>query len=90
MLVKMNRLLDGCKLVSENFPPLRTQNMIVVVVKFQVRGYKIMYRGSPTSTVSTSAISTSTNFCAIGIKFVLVESLCSKIRTSENWLCSTH
>ena len=46
--------------------------------------------GSPTSTVSTSTISTSTNFSAIDIKFVLVELLCSKIRTSENWLCSTH
>ena len=30
------------------------------------------YRGSPTSTVSTSTISTSTNFIAIGIKLVLV------------------
>ena len=49
-----------------------------------------LYRGSPTSTVSTSTISTSTNFSAIGIKFVLVELLCSKIRTSGNWLCSTH
>ena len=43
------------------------------------------YRGSPTSTVSTS-----TNFIAIGIKLVLVELLCSKISTSGNWLCSTH
>ena len=34
----------------------------------------LMYRGSPTSTVSTSTISTSTNFSAIGIKLVLVES----------------
>ena len=32
------------------------------------------YRGSPASTVSTSTISTSTNFFAIGIKSVLVES----------------
>ena len=48
------------------------------------------YRGSPTSTVSTSTNSTSTNFSAIGIKFELVELLCSKIRTSGNWLCSTH
>ena len=33
-----------------------------------------MYRGSPTSTVSTtySTISTSTNFIALGIKLVLV------------------
>jgi len=30
------------------------------------------YRGSPTSTVSISTISTSTNFIAIGIKLVLV------------------
>ena len=44
----------------------------------------------PTSTVSTSTNSTSTNFIAIDIKFVLVELLCSKIRTSGNWLCSTH
>ena len=48
------------------------------------------YRESPTSTVSTSTNSTSTNFSAIGIKLVLVEFLCSKIRTSGNWLCSTH
>ena len=34
----------------------------------------LIYRGSPTST----------NFSAIGIKFVLVELLCSKIRTSGN------
>ena len=32
-----------------------------------------VYRGSPTSTVFTSTISTSTNFIAIGIKSVLVE-----------------
>ena len=32
-----------------------------------------LYRGSPTSTVSTSTISTSTIFIAIGIKSVLVE-----------------
>ena len=48
------------------------------------------YRGSPTSTVSTSTISTSTNFIAIGMRLVLVELLCSKISTSGNWLCSTH
>ena len=34
-----------------------------------------IYRGSPTSTVSTSTISTSTNFFVIGIKLVLVEFL---------------
>ena len=34
-----------------------------------------MYRGSPTSTVSTSMNSTSTIFSAIGIKLVLVEFL---------------
>ena len=33
------------------------------------------YRGSPTSTVSTSTNSTSTIFSAIGIKLVLVEFL---------------
>ena len=48
------------------------------------------YRGSPTSTVSSSTNSTITNFGAIGIKFVQVELLCSKIRTSGNWQCSTH
>ena len=32
-----------------------------------------IYRGSPTSTVSTSTISTSTIFIAIAIKSVLVE-----------------
>ncbi len=34
-----------------------------------------IYRGSPTSTVSTSTNSTSTIFSAIGIKLVLVEFL---------------
>ena len=48
------------------------------------------YRGSPTSTVSTSTISTSMNFIAIGIRLLLVEFLCSKISTCGNWLCSTH
>ena len=38
----------------------------------------VLYRGSPTSTVSTSTNSTSTNFSGIGIKFVLVELLCNK------------
>ena len=33
----------------------------------------LVYRGSPTITVSTNTISTSTNFVAIGIKLVLVE-----------------
>ena len=33
--------------------------------------HKTDYRGSPTCTVSTSTISTSTNFIAIGIKLVL-------------------
>ena len=50
----------------------------------------LIYRGSPASMVSTSTISTCTNFSAIGIKFVLVGLLCSKIRTSGNCLCSTH
>ena len=47
-------------------------------------------RGSPTSTVSNTMVSTSTNFSAIGIKFVLVEFLFSKIHTIGNWLCSSH
>ena len=33
--------------------------------------FSLKYRGSPTSTVSTSTNSTSTIFSAIGIKFVL-------------------
>ena len=46
------------------------------------------HQKSPTCTNSTSTNSpTTTNYRAIGIKFVLVELLCSKIRTSENWLC---
>ena len=49
-------------------------------MEFSREGYKILesclaknqlYRGSPTSTVSTRTISTSTNFIAIGIKSVL-------------------
>ena len=38
----------------------------------KLASFKTMYRGSPTSTVSTSTISTSTNFIAIGMKLVLV------------------
>ena len=45
--------------------------------------------GSSTSTVSTNTNSTSTNFSAIGIKFVPVELLCSKIRTNGNWQSMT-
>ena len=37
--------------------------------------WNFVYRGSPTSTVSTSTISTSTHFRAVGIKSVLVELL---------------
>ena len=48
------------------------------------------YRGSPTSTVSSSTISTSTVFQCYVLKTVLVEFLCTKNRTSGNWLCSTH
>ena len=55
------------------------------LTQFQLQGSP-----SPISTVFTSTISTSTNFIAIGIKLVLVELLCSKISTSENWLCITH
>ena len=40
---------------------------------------KNIYRGSPTSTVSTSTNSTSTNSSAIGTKFVLVEFVISKL-----------
>ena len=48
----------------------------------------IMYRGSPTSTVSTSTISTSTNFIAIGIELVLVELLCKGQLISKTNLSS--
>ena len=48
-----------------------------------------MYRGSPTSTVSTSTNSTSTNFSAIGIKFVLVQFVISKFVLVEFSLCTT-
>ena len=44
---------------------------------WQIKIYS-MYRGSPTSTVSTSTNSTSAIFSAIGIKFVLVEFVISK------------
>ena len=40
--------------------------------KFTLMVVPVIYRGSPTSTVSTSTISTSTHFVAIGIKLVLV------------------
>ena len=40
--------------------------------------------------VSTSTFSTSMNFSAIDIKFLLVELLFSKTHTSGNLLCSTH
>ena len=49
-----------------------------------------LYRGSPTSTVSSSTISTSTVFQCYVLKTVLVEFLCTINRTSGNWLCSTH
>ena len=52
------------------------------------------YRGSPTSTVFTNTISTSTNFKSywykISISGIFTWLLCSKISTSGNWLCSTH
>ena len=47
------------------------------------------YRGSPTSTVFTSMNSTSTNFSAIGMKFILVEFLISKFVLVEFSLCTT-
>ena len=43
------------------------------------------YRGSPTSTVSTSMNSTSTIFSAIGIKFVLVE-IGYVVPTTKVWI----
>ena len=48
------------------------------------------YRGSPTSTVSSSTIFTSTVFQCYVLKTVLVEFLYTINRTSGNWLCSTH
>ena len=48
------------------------------------------YRGSPTSTVSSSTISTSTVFQCYVLKTVLVEFLCTINRTSGNQLCSTY
>ena len=49
------------------------------------------YMGSPTSTVSTCTITTSTNFQTYYIvKFLLVELQCIKICTSGKWLCSTY
>ena len=47
------------------------QNLMTILSRWQIN----KYRGSPTSTVSTSTISISTNFRAIGIKLVLVEFL---------------
>ena len=56
----------------------------------QVTIYKsfseLYVQGVPTSRVSNSTNSTSSNFSAIGIKFVLVELLCNKICTNGNWL----
>ena len=49
-----------------------------------------MYRGSPTSTVSTSTNSTSTNFSAKGIKLLQVEFVISKFILVEFSLCTTH
>ena len=48
-----------------------------------------IYRGSPTSTESTIMNSTSTNFSAIGIKFVLVEFVTNKFVLVEFSLCTT-
>ena len=48
--------------------------LVALVVMTPLRINEI-YRGSPTSTVSTSTNSTSTFFCAIGMKLVLVEFL---------------
>ena len=48
-----------------------------------------VYRGSPTSTVSTSTNATSTKFSAIGMKFVLVEFPISKFVLVEFVLVET-
>ena len=45
------------------------------------------YRESPTSTVSTSMNSTTTNFGTIGVKFVPVEVIISKFVIVEFSLC---
>ena len=48
-------------------------------MEFRQDSDNYQYRKSPTSTVSTSKIFSSMNFIALGIKFVPVELLCSKI-----------
>ena len=73
---------------SPDFPLCFNFHMAVCItfhqISCEITDYE--YRGSPPCTVSTNMISTSTNFSAIGIKFVLVELLFSKIRTKINSL----
>ena len=65
----------SCKAFATNSHCCRLQ---AVYSPISVKNFVTMYRGSPTSTVSTSTISTSTNIISIGIKFVLVEFLCTQ------------
>ena len=57
---------------------------VTSVMEFRQDSDNYQYRKSPTSTVSTSKIFSSMNFIALGIKFVPVELLCSKICTRGN------
>ena len=64
--------------LDDKTPPVKTTHkplpipdrIIIGQPREEIR--EMVYRGSPTSTVSTITISTSTNFIAIGIKLVLV------------------
>ena len=55
----------------------------------QRKNYYNYYRGSPTSTVSTRTISTSTNFQKVLHKVVLVGDLISKFVLVELTVCTT-
>ena len=54
-----------------------------------IKKIQFLYRGSPTSTVSTSTISTSTNFQKVLHKVVLVGDLISKFVLVELTVCTT-
>ena len=82
------------RLISKRNRPIRQKKGVSFIAKqdkyASTIGSRYMYRGSPTSTVSSSTISTSTVFECYVLKTVLVEFLCTINRTSGNWLCSTH
>ena len=74
-----------CHIHSMSFVPFCfTQNVLLNRKKLQR-----LYRGAPTSTVSTCAISTSTNFQKVLHKVVLVGDLISKFVLVELTLCTT-